>query len=231
MIPRIREPEVMDSSEEALDYDAMDHRAVNEAFVSDLLAMFRSMNTDHDAETLTAPVSILDVGTGTARIPVSLAQRFPRALITAVDLSQEMLKLAQRNVETAQLTERISVQISDGKALPFTNRSFDAVISNSIIHHLPEPVTPFREMSRVLKRGGALFVRDLLRPETSDDVDRLVEIYAAGEMSHARRMFRDSLHAALTLEEVRQALRSVGIPREWAVQTSDRHWTVAGTVA
>ncbi len=141
MIPRLLEPEVMDSPEEARDYDAMDHRAVNNAFVADLLGRLRSTKTKRDAGSR-RPVRILDVGTGTALIPIALAQQYRSALITASDLSTEMLKLAQRNVESAGLTDRVSVQISDGKSLSFADGSFDVVISNSIIHHLPEPVTP-----------------------------------------------------------------------------------------
>src|SRR5688500_15783094 len=107
MIPRILESEVMDSPEEARDYDAMDHRAVNYAFVADLLGRLRSTRTDRDARSR-APVRVLDVGTGTALIPIALAQQNRSALITAANLSTEMLKLAQRNVESAGLIDRIS---------------------------------------------------------------------------------------------------------------------------
>jgi hypothetical protein len=41
-------------------------------------------------------------------------------------------------------------------------------------------------------------------------------------------MFADSLHAALTLEEVRELLDELQLPAEWVTQTSDRHWTIAG---
>lgn len=231
LIPRILETEVMDSPEEAHDYDAMDHRAVNAAFVADFLALLRSTSMHHIAGTRSAAYSILDVGTGTALIPIALAQQFPRAVMTAVDLSKEMLTLAQNNIESAQLTDRICVQIGDAKALPFDDHAFDAVISNSILHHLPEPVTPLREMVRVARPGSPFFVRDLLRPQTNDEVRRLVEMYAADEAPHARRMFGDSLRAAHTLDEVQQALVSAGLPPEWASQTSDRHWTITGTLA
>ena len=55
MLPRVLEPEVMDSPEEAADYDAMDHRAVNRVFASDFLAAWDGRNP------------ILDAGTGTAQ--------------------------------------------------------------------------------------------------------------------------------------------------------------------
>ena len=56
MLPRVLEPEVMDSAEEAHDYDAMDHGTVNRLFVEDFLAGWDGSNP------------ILDVGTGTAQL-------------------------------------------------------------------------------------------------------------------------------------------------------------------
>jgi ubiquinone/menaquinone biosynthesis C-methylase UbiE len=226
MIPRILEPEVMDSPEEARDYDAMDHSTVNEAFARDFLQVFHDGAGNRGVPPGAKGGSILDVGTGTALIPILLAKQDPNCAITAVDMSSEMLKLAADNISVAHLKHRIHLQIADAKALPFADSSFDAVISNSILHHLPEPVGPLREMSRVSRRGGILFVRDLLRPETEESVDHLVKTYAGDETPHARQMFRDSLCAAYTLSEMRQALIAVGLPAEWVTQTSDRHWTI-----
>jgi ubiquinone/menaquinone biosynthesis C-methylase UbiE len=229
MIPRILEPEVMDSPDEARDYDAMDHAAVNDGFVEDFRAVL--MAARRDSEAGSSLTSIIDVGTGTALIPIVLAQREPGCSITAVDMSQEMLKLAVRNVATAQLTGTIRLQIADAKTLPFADDAFDAGISNSILHHLPEPAGPLAEMARVVRPGGVLFVRDLLRPETSQALDHLVEMHASNEAPHARRMLQESLHAAYTLDEVRKALASIGLPTHWVTQTSDRHWTIAGRLA
>ena len=48
--------------------------------------------------------------------------------------------------------------------MTFADASFDAVMSNSIVHHIPKPDDALAEMLRVLRPGGFLFVRDLLRP-------------------------------------------------------------------
>lgn len=219
MIPRILEPEVMDSAEEARDYDEMDHREVNARFADDFGSAARAAGLP-DAPT------VLDLGTGTAQIPIEIARRMPGIRITAIDLADEMLKLARRNVERAGLSDRITLKCVDAKDLSSETAPFDAVISNSIVHHIPAPASVFAAMRQATRKGGLLFVRDLLRPETEAERQRLVELYAAGANDHQRRLFADSLHAALTVVEVAGLLEAINLPRSAVEQTSDRHWTV-----
>lgn len=227
-IPRTPEPEVMDSVEEARDYDRMDHAAVNQVFVEDLLEFLRQENAAADP---TCGAGVCDLGTGTARIPLELVRQWPDCPpIAACDLSMEMLRLARRHIRQAGLTGRVIPLLCDAKRLPFADRSVRIVISNSIVHHIPEPVAIFREMRRCLHSGGVLFLRDLLRPASDDHVEELVQLYAGSENQHQRQMFRDSLHAALTVDEVNQLLSSTGFSSASAHQTTDRHWTVAAVI-
>lgn len=228
MLIRVLEPEVMDTAEEAHDYDAMDHTGVNEAFVDDFLAAAGQLGLETRFQDAARPTEVLDCGTGTALIPIVLCRHPVFAKVTAVDLSEEMLKLARRNVEAAGLEPRIGLRRADCKALPFADASFDAVMSNSIVHHLPEPRPALAEMVRVLRPGGLLFIRDLLRPESETRVAELVETYAGRESGRQKAMFRDSLRAALTLDEMRERLRDLGLSPGLAGQTSDRHWTITG---
>jgi ubiquinone/menaquinone biosynthesis C-methylase UbiE len=212
-LERVLEPEVMDSIEEALAYDAMDHAEVNRQFVSDLVeAGFVSGD-------------ILDLGTGTALIPVELCQQMSDIRVMAVDLSDSMLTVARNNIGLTNYTERIQLDRVDAKSLPYATSMFDCVISNSIVHHLPEPLTALREAVRVTRDGGTLFFRDLLRPANDAVVAQLVDTYTAGESDHARQMFADSLRAALTLDEVQRMVVAVGFEAESVHATSDRHWT------
>ncbi len=195
MIPRILEPEAMDTAEEAASYDAMGHQAVNTAFVVDFL---RSHGPCRGGE-------ILDIGTGTARIPIILCEQDADARVLAIDLAEHMLDLARRNVEGAQLGGRIALEKVDGKGLPYPDGRFEAVISNTILHHVPEPSAVMAEMARLVAPGGTLFCRDLVRPDSSEELDRLVRLHAAGEPEDSRKLFADSLNASLTLDEVREA--------------------------
>jgi ubiquinone/menaquinone biosynthesis C-methylase UbiE len=138
-----------------------------------------------------------------------------------------MLALARHNVQTAGLDERIRLKRADAKQLPFTDGSFTAVTSNSIVHHIPAPGVVLAEMFRVLAPGGLLFVRDLLRPADEATLRAVVNLYSAGANEHARQMFADSLHAALSLGEVQQLVAELGLDRAGVRQTTDRHWTWA----
>ena len=228
MIDRQLEAEAMDTAEEAREYDLMDHDMVNARFVADLLdasARLRRPDQDQDRS------FVVDVGTGTARIPIALCRVRRVGCVAAVDLAYEMLQVARENVASAQLSSRVQLQLARATALPFRDACSPVVVSNSLIHHLPDPAGAFREMSRVVSPGGILFVRDLFRPASLSTVDQLVDTYAGGATAHQRQLLADSLRAALTLEEVREATRGLPFAQMSLAATSDRHWTLAAVRA
>jgi ubiquinone/menaquinone biosynthesis C-methylase UbiE len=215
MLARVLEPEVMDTPADARDYDAMDHSAVNATFAADFLARWDGSGM------------VLDVGTGTAQIPIELCRRHPSIFVAAVDLADEMLTLARQNIERAGFGERIQLTRLDAKWLPYHPGAFGAVVSNSIIHHIADPASTFAGMHAVCAAGGLLFVRDLFRPADEATLQRLVATYAAGCNPHQTQLFADSLRAALTVDEVRELVGRLGYAAETVRATSDRHWTFA----
>ena len=219
MLNRILEVEVMDTQAEARDYDSMDHREVNQRFAADFLALGPSVS------------EVLDLGTGTAQIPIELCRQSPAIEIVAVDLADEMLKLARRNVERAGFADRIRIEKVNGRRMDYPPGHFTAVVSNSIIHHIPQPAECFAEMIRVCADGGRLFVRDLHRPEGEAELGHLVETYAGDANPHQRQLFTASLRAALTLDEVRVLVGNMGFAPDSISLTSDRHWTWSATKA
>ncbi|NJK69814.1 MAG: class I SAM-dependent methyltransferase [Microcoleus sp. SU_5_3] len=211
---RVLEPEVMDSLEEAVEYDSMDFTEVNAAFAKSAAAL--------------GPVfgNVLDAGTGTARIPIAISQLRPEWKLTCIDLSANMLKVGQENVEKAGARSQITLELIDAKAMPYPDSYFDLVISNSIIHHLPDPLPFLQEVKRVLKPNGGIFLRDLLRPETVAMRDNLVESYAGDCNAHQKQLFSDSLQAAFTLTEVEEMVKNAGLEGLRIYESSDRHWTI-----
>ena len=221
MLKRILEPEVMDTVAEAADYNSMDHSTVNRSFVDDFIGSLSHLPVTPNS------LCVFDAGTGTALIPLELMKRGLRICITASDLAEQMLIVARKNVEEAGHRESIRLVLCDCKCLPDESASYDAVMSNSIIHHIPEPRHVLAELWRILKPGGLLFVRDLMRPKDDATLDAIVQAYAGTANTHQQQMFRDSLHAALTVEEVCEILQQNGIPTAGTRPSSDRHWTIS----
>lgn len=224
MLKRTLEPEVMDTPAEAIAYDDMNHREVNELYVQDFLAVLDEFGASFQPEE-SEFCEILDLGTGTARIPILLCNSMPAARVFAVDASVEMLEVARLNIEISSNTDRIMLGLCDVKKLEMEDQRFCAVISNSIIHHIPDPRTTFAEATRLCRTGGVIFFRDLLRPASDAAVNELVATYAGDEADHARQMFDDSLRAAFTLKEIVDFVAELGFSPETVQQTSDRHWT------
>ena len=221
---RTLEPELMDTPEDAQQYNRMDNSGVNRLFVDDLITFADQCQTKgYDG----LATNVIDVGTGTALIPVELCRRDRSVRVLAVDDAASMLELAVNNIEAAFLRDRITLARADAKSLTFEDDVFDTTLCNSLIHHSPDPAKCFTELHRITASGGIVFVRDLSRPDSSAQAQALVQKYAGDETSHCQRLFLDSLHAALTLSEVQRMVAGLGYAAETVTMTSDRHWTWA----
>ena len=213
---RTLEPEVMDTAQDAEEYDAMNFSEPDTRFAAAAAALLGDPRG----------ARALDIGTGTAKIPVLLLAQRPDISVLAVDMADQMLRLAAANVARAGLASACTLARMDAKALDVPAASFDLVMSNSLAHHLPEPLDLFREIARVVKPSGALLVRDLLRPETPEAAWAIVERVTPTDSPRQKQLFFDSLCAALTLDEVRAMVAAAGLERAVVSQVSDRHWSV-----
>lgn len=217
MLQRVLEPEVMDTEEDALEYEAIPNDEVNEQFTNELLRLRPN------------PLKSVDLGTGPGHIPILLAQKHRTVHVIGLDLSLNMLKLARRRLELTGVSDRVQFAAMDIKNTRLDSKGYDLVFSNSIVHHIPEPLSVFNEAKRLSKRGGLIFFKDLLRPENLEEVDGLVDKHAADDTPYQRELFRNSLRAALTVREVRQIADEAGLRSAEVRQTSDRHWILIAT--
>ena len=104
--------------------------------------------------------TVLDVGTGPGVFLVELAGRRPDLRITGIDLSTDMVALAERNVRRAGHAARVDVRAADVASLPFPNATFDLVVSSLSMHHWGSVAPGVTELARVLRPGGALWIYD-----------------------------------------------------------------------
>ena len=214
MLERTLEPEVMDTEEDAAEYEAIDNTAVNAELVEHVLRIAPS----HGAA--------IDIGGGPGHVAVLLAQRAPEMRVLTVDLAESMLVRARAYVTAAGMRGRVAVMRADAKDTGFAPYSFDVVISNSLVHHIPNPVPFFAEVARIVRPSGAVLIKDLHRPSTDLEHADLVARHAGDCSRRQRELFSDSLRAALTVEEVRAACAEAGLRGVSVRKTSDRHWVV-----
>jgi ubiquinone/menaquinone biosynthesis C-methylase UbiE len=168
----------------------------------------------------------IDLGTGTAQIPVRMLEGRRDLRIVAADLAEHMLALAAARIAARGLEARCELARLDAKCVDRPTASFDLVMSNSTLHHLADPVLLLREAGRLVKPGGAIIVRDLLRPESEEEAWSIVDRAAPNDSARQRRLFFESLRAALTLDELRSAADEAGLSGLEIARISSRHFTL-----
>lgn len=212
------EPEVMDDPEQALAYAEADFAQSNQAFADRCLEALRGL----------AAGVVLDLGCGPADIPLRLAPALPAGVeVLGVDASEAMLALARRAIARAG-AGRVGVLRAYLPDLPLAPGSCAAVISNSLLHHLPDPAALWSTIRRVGRPGAPVVVGDLFRPETEEDARRIVRDAAVSDHPVLERDFYHSLLAAFTLDEVRAQLAAAGLGALEASIVSERHLLVRG---
>jgi 2-polyprenyl-3-methyl-5-hydroxy-6-metoxy-1,4-benzoquinol methylase len=216
---RVLEPEVMDDPEQAAAYAAVDFTAENQGFVERFGEYFPGFSSGR----------VLDVGCGPADISIRFAGRYPSCHVTAVDASGPMIILAEKAVSAAGLSDRITLRCERFEAVPGAN-VFDAVLSNSLLHHLPNPLQFWHKLRQLVKPGAPVLVMDLLRPDTREEAQAIVDRYAAGAPEILRRDFLNSLMAAFTEDEITTQLARLNLTRLLIDVIDDRHWVVGGTI-
>ncbi len=154
---------------------------------------------------------ILDVATGTGRLPLALFQQPDfSGEIVALDSSAGMLKEAESKL--AAWRERVTLLRHDATALPFPDASFNAVTCLEALEFLPLPDAALREMVRVLQPGGTLLITHRV------GVDRL---YFPGRVA-PREAFDDEL-VSLGLTDIRREVWQTYYDLIWGVKpTSQR---------
>jgi ubiquinone/menaquinone biosynthesis C-methylase UbiE len=216
---RIPEPELMDDEAQAHAYAEADFAEPHEHCV----ALFREAFPG-----LEPAGAVLDLGCGPADVTLRFARAFPNCRFDGVDGAPAMLRFGREAVQRAGLAGRIRLVEGylPGATLPL--ESYDAVLSNSLLHHLADPAVLWKSVKRWGKPGAPVFVMDLMRPDDPAGVEHLTRRYAANEPEILRRDFRHSLRAAYRPEEVREQLRAAGLEGLAVRPVSDRHWVASG---
>ena len=119
---------------------------------------------------------VLEIGCGTGALWLENRNRIPAGWrVVLSDLSAGMLGETRGRLRDAGLTPRCCV--ADAQSLPFADASFDAVIANHMLYHVPNRPRAFGEIRRVLRPGGVLLAATNGRAHLRE-LDDLIEWYA-----------------------------------------------------
>lgn len=102
--------------------------------------------------------SLLDVGTGTGDLAREALLQFPQTKVIAADFTLEIMRVGQKK-------SPLNFSTADALRLPFTDSSFDAVVSGFLMRNVIDLHKALEEQYRVLKNGGRIVILDTTRPE------------------------------------------------------------------
>ena len=229
---RTCEPELMDDGLQASAYAAADFSAGDQAVLERCVAVLAERPAARRQR-------LLDLGCGPGNITFLLAERFPAAQVIGVDGAAAMLQIARaRQAQDPSRWRALSfVQgllcgtglQSESSGAAALAAGFDALVSNSLLHHLHEPQVLWQALPALAAPGAAIYIRDLRRPANEQAVVALCERHLGGAPEVLRRDYLASLHAAFTAAEVRLQLQCAGLDQALQVnEVDDRYLEVWG---
>ncbi len=219
-MPRQTEPELMDDAEQAAAYDAADFSASHRARVELFRARF--------AQELTG--NVLDLGCGSGDVLQRFAKAFPNAHFTGVDGSAAMLDLAEERMRSSGLELRVGFTQAYIPSPDIPDSDYKVVMSHSLLHHLHEPKGLWETIKHHAKPGTFVFVADLLRPDSEDAAQHIVDTLSGNEPEVLRRDFYNSLLAAFTPDEIKAQLKDAGLALK-VEEVGEIHLLVYGTIS
>jgi 2-polyprenyl-3-methyl-5-hydroxy-6-metoxy-1,4-benzoquinol methylase len=200
-------------------------RAYAEADFSEPNELFTMAVTERLAER--PPGRLIDLGCGPGDICLRMARHLPGWHIVGLDAGPNMLALAAEAVASAGAADRIDLvcaRLPDhGQKAPF-----DTVVSNSLLHHLPDPMSLWQCVAQLAGPGAYIQIMDLHRPDSVARARWLVDHHAAEAPDILRQDFYNSLLASWTIEEVRDQYERAGLQFLRLSRPTERHWMASG---
>lgn len=221
---RVPEAELMDQPGNALAYARADFSEPDSKFAALFPEKFPAFSGGQ----------IIDLGCGPAGITLKLAARYPQARVAGVDGAGAMLELAREAIlRHPALARRVELRRwhIGRESNPLEPKVFDAVVSNSLLHHMRDPLDFWRAVRACAAPGAAVLIMDLIRPRSRIAAKRIVEKYAGAEPDILRGDFFNSLLAAYRPAEIMEQLAAINMDFLHIETVSDRHLIVFGSMS
>lgn len=218
-LERTPEPELMDEPLQARAYSEADFSGPHDHMIELVRERLPGLPAQGRA---------LDLGCGPGDVSFRLARAFPGWRVDGLDGAPNMISLARERAareESGSRVEFFEVRLPEGET---GRRDYALVLSNSLLHHLPDPAILWSCVASYRAEGPFVFVMDLSRPESEEVLEAMVATYVSNEPDILQRDFRYSLHAAYRPDEVAVQLQENGLANLSIELVSDRHWIAWG---
>jgi len=161
---------------------------------------------------------VLEIGPGPGWIGIWLAQRRPDLQIVGIELSKDMIRVAEANASAAGVANVSYINSGVEDMRDVEDGTCDLVFSNGSLHHWTDPVAAFKEIARVLKPSGKVFIRDNRRDLTAGGkfIVNVLGRFVAGKMWKG---WKTSIAAGYIPDEVTELFSQAGV-EGWNVITN-----------
>ena len=111
--------------------------------------------------------TILDLCTGTASMAIQIAKRYPNTKIMGIDISKDMLRVAQNKIHKEQITN-VELLSMDATDMSFEKERFDKILVSLILHEMDEGFAEkmIKEARRVMREDGRIIVTEWEQSKT-----------------------------------------------------------------
>lgn len=218
---RVPEPELMEGQEQARAYAHADFEEPHSRFLSLMQDTFPVREVGP---------CVADLGCGAADISIRVAKAYPDCRVHGVDAARAMLDYGRQAIGEAGLEDRVQLHSGYLPGVTLPRSAYDTIVSNSLLHHLPDPMILWREVHRLSRPGSGVFVMDLLRPNRRRRARELVRTYCEDEPEILQRDFYHSLLAAYRADEISDQLMEADLANLEVRIASDRHLLVYGRI-
>ena len=167
---------------------------------------------------------ILDVGTATGLLALRIGGQNENVDIVGVDENDNLLQVAEENAALAAICNSpgmVEFKYAELEELPFEDDSIDVVYSYSALHKWRNPVAVLKEIQRVCKPDGHIYLYDIARDSDEGMISFILQYISSGQEDFLRE-----LRSSYTVEEVKEILKEAGI-ENWVVQAEDVNLAVS----
>jgi ubiquinone/menaquinone biosynthesis C-methylase UbiE len=161
---------------------------------------------------------ILEIGPGPGWITIIMAKKNPTLHITGLEISEDMIRVANKNVEDEGVRDKIQFICGDAKNMyQFEDKSFDVIISHDSLHHWDNPKSVFHEITRILKPNGIFCIGDGRRDISlgAKIIFNVMKLFIPKQMSY---YWKTSIQAGYTPDEITEILNDTKLKEKYEIK-------------